>query len=264
MRSETATQHAHLWRSLGWGGFYGFVLAAWAGIFLMSASLPGGMLANLSQPGFWSAICTAAAEADPLALFAMWVLMSAAMMAPTLVPALATWDDMTATGAATGAGFFALIAGYMAVWLGFSAIAAGAQAWLSARGLVAGDGASLSWWLTAALLITAGAYQFSRLKHACLSKCRRPLMFFMQYWKPGLPAAAGMGLRLGVVCMACCWALMALGFIGGTMNLVWMGLATAFMVLEKLPDIGRWLTRPAGVVLLAGGAYAVARATGTV
>jgi len=64
--------------------------------------------------------------------------------------------------------------------------------------------------------------------------------------------------------MVCCWALMALGFIGGTMNLVWMGLATAFMVLEKLPDIGRWLTRPAGFVLFAGGAYAVARATGTV
>jgi predicted metal-binding membrane protein len=55
--------------------------------------------------------------------------------------------------------------------------------------------------------------------------------------------------------MACCWALMALGFVGGTMNLVWMGLATAFMVLEKLPDIGRWLTRPAGVLLVAAGLY---------
>jgi len=264
MRSEAAAQHAHLWRSLSWGGFYGFVLAAWAGIFLMSASLPGGLLANVSQPGFWAAICTAAGEANPLALFAMWALMSAAMMAPTLVPALATWDDMTATGAATGSGFVALIAGYMAVWLGFSAAGAAAQGWLSSQGLVSVNGASLSWWLTAALLLAAGAYQFSRLKEACLSKCRRPLMFFMQHWKPGALAAAGMGVRLGVVCMACCWALMALGFIGGTMNLVWMGLATAFMVLEKLPDIGRWLTRPAGAVLIAGGVYAVARATAIV
>ena len=264
MRSEAATQHAHLWRSLSWGGFYGFVLAAWTGIFLMSASLPGGLLANVSQPGLWASLCTAASEANPLALFAMWALMSAAMMAPTLVPALATWDDMTATGAANGTGFAALIAGYMAVWLGFSAAGAAAQGWLSSQGLVAANGASLSWWLTAALLLAAGAYQFSRLKEACLSKCRRPLMFFMQYWKPGAPAAFGMGARLGVVCMACCWALMALGFIGGTMNLVWMGLATAFMVLEKLPDIGRWLTRPAGVVLLAGGVYAITRATGIV
>ena len=264
MRSEAAAQHAHLRRSLSWGGFYGFVLVAWAGIFLMSASLPGGLLANVSQPGFWASLCTAASEADPIALFAMWALMSAAMMAPTLVPALATWDDMTATGAASNGGFFALIAGYMAVWLGFSAAGAMAQGWLSSLGLISTNGASLSWWLTAALLLAAGAYQFSRLKEACLSKCRRPLMFFMQYWKPGAVAAAGMGVRLGVVCMACCWALMALGFIGGTMNLVWMGLATAFMVLEKLPDIGRWLTRPAGALLIAGGVYALVRATGLV
>lgn len=260
MRSEAASSLA-LWRSVTWGGFYAFVLAAWAGIFLMSASLPGGLLANVSQPGFWAAICTAAAEADPLALFAMWALMSAAMMAPTLVPALATYDDMTETGAASGAGFAALVAGYIAVWLGFSFAGAGAQAWLSSQGYVTLNGASASWWLTAALLLAAGAYQFSSLKEACLSKCRRPLMFFMQYWKPGPVAALSMGVRLGVVCMACCWALMALGFIGGTMNLIWMGAATAFMVLEKLPDIGRWLTRPAGAALIAGGVYALARAT---
>ncbi len=260
MRSEVVAQSG-LWRSLSWAGFYGFVLAAWAGIFLMSANLPGGLLANVSQPGFWSALCTAAAEANPLALFAMWAVMSAAMMAPTLVPALATYDDMTATGAADQAGFGALIAGYIVVWLGFSAIAAGLQAWLSSLGMVTASGASASWGFTAALLLVAGAWQFSRLKEACLSKCRRPLMFFMQHWKPGPLAAAGMGVRLGTVCLACCWALMLLGFVGGTMNLVWMGLATAFMVLEKLPDIGRWLSRPAGGLLIAGGVYALFRAT---
>ncbi len=260
MRSEVIAQSG-LWRSLSWGGFYGFVLAAWAGIFLMSANLPGGLLANVSQPGFWSALCSAAAEADPLALVAMWALMSAAMMAPTLVPALATYDDMTATGAADQAGFGALIAGYIAVWLGFSAIAAGLQAWLSSLGVVTASGASASWGFTAVLLLVAGAWQFSRLKEACLSKCRRPLMFFMEHWKPGPLAAAGMGVRLGIVCLACCWALMLLGFVGGTMNLVWMGLATAFMVLEKLPDVGRWLSRPAGGLLIAGCVYALFRAT---
>jgi len=260
MRSEVIAQSG-LWRSLSWGGFYGFVLAAWAGIFLMSANLPGGLLANVSQPGFWSALCSAAAEADPLALVAMWALMSAAMMAPTLVPALATYDDMTATGAADQAGFGALIAGYIAVWLGFSAIAAGLQAWLSSLGVVTASGASASWGFTAVLLLVAGAWQFSRLKEACLSRCRRPLMFFMEHWKPGPLAAAGMGVRLGIVCLACCWALMLLGFVGGTMNLVWMGLATAFMVLEKLPDVGRWLSRPAGGLLIAGGVYALFRAT---
>ena len=259
MRSE-AVANSGLWRSLSWGGFYGLVLAAWTAIFLMSANLPGGLLANVSQPGFWSALCIAAAEANPWALFAMWAVMSAAMMAPTLVPALSTYDDMAATGAANTAGFAALIAGYLAVWLGFSAIAAGLQAWLSSLSVVTAGGASASWGFTALLLLIAGAYQFSRFKEACLSKCRRPLMFFMQYWKPGPLAAAGLGLRLGAVCLGCCWALMLLGFVGGAMNLVWMGLATAFMVLEKLPDIGRWLTRPAGVVLIAAGAFALFRA----
>ena len=242
-------------RALSWGVFYALVLLSWSCIFLMTAHLPGGLLSNLSQPGFWSALCTSAAEANPLALFAMWALMSAAMMAPTLVPALSTYDDMTATGAANTAGFAALLAGYLAVWLGFSAAGAAAQAALSSWGLVSQSGASASAWLTAGLLLVAGAYQFSPLKEACLSKCRRPLMFFMQYWTPGPAGALRMGVRLGVVCMACCWALMALGFVGGTMNLVWMGAATSFMVLEKLPDIGRWLTRPAGVLLLLAGLY---------
>ena len=261
MKSDVLTSLSSA-RALGWGGFYTLVLLAWTGIFIMTAHLPGGLLSNLSQPGFWSALCTSAAEANPLALFAMWALMSAAMMAPTLVPALSTYDDMTATGAANGTGFAALVAGYLAVWLGFSAAGASAQAALSSWGLVTQSGASASAWLTAGLLLVAGAYQFSSLKEACLSKCRRPLMFFMQYWTPGPAGALRMGVRLGVVCMACCWALMALGFVGGTMNLVWMGAATAFMVLEKLPDIGRWLTRPAGAMLLLAGLYWLAAAIG--
>ena len=71
----------------------------------------------------------------------------------------------------------------------------------------------------------------------------------------GAVGGAVMGARIGIYCVGCCWVLMLLGLVGGTMNLVWMGLATAFMVLEKLPDIGRWLTWPAGVLLVAAGLY---------
>nr|MDA3856947.1 DUF2182 domain-containing protein [Roseovarius sp.] len=55
--------------------------------------------------------------------------------------------------------------------------------------------------------------------------------------------------------LGCCWALMALAVVGGVMNIAFMGLATLIMVLEKLPDLGRWLTRPLGVALLAGAAW---------
>jgi len=106
--------------------------------------------------------------------------------------------------------------------------------------------------MSGGLLMLAGAYQFSALKAACLAKCRAPLTFFMQHWEEG---AWRNGLRLGLVCLGCCWALMALAFVGGVMNLAFMGLATAIMVIEKLPDLGRWLTRPLGGVLLAGGLW---------
>jgi predicted metal-binding membrane protein len=74
----------------------------------------------------------------------------------------------------------------------------------------------------------------------------------MQYWDEG---ALRNGVRLGLVCLGCCWALMLLAFVGGVMNLAFMGLATVIMILEKLPDIGRWLTRPLGVGLLAASAW---------
>ncbi len=87
-----------------------------------------------------------------------------------------------------------------------------------------------------------------------------PLTYFMERWAPGLRQSLWMGLHLGVYCLGCCWALMALAFVGGTMNLIWMGAATLFMVLEKLPEIGKPLTRPAGALLLGSSGLVMAMA----
>jgi predicted metal-binding membrane protein len=144
--------------------------------------------------------------------------------------------------------------------MGFSAMGAGAQILLSQAGWLAPDGTSLSPWLTASLLIAAGIYQLSTVKAACLAKCRHPLVFFLQYWKPGPAPAFAMGLRLGAYCVGCCWVLMSLGFIGGATNLLWMGAATLFMTFEKLPGIGTRLTGPAGLLLLAAGAWGAVQA----
>ena len=247
------------WRLLFWVGFYAAVVRAWVALFLMvraaglPAPLPGGAAAE-----FWASLCLAASEADPLALFAMWTVMSAAMMLPTFVPALRTYGDLQAVQASDATGMAALVAGYGAVWLGFSALAAAAQLALSRAGALAPDGTLLLPWLNVALLAAAGVYQFSAMKAACLSKCRHPLMFFMEHWKPGPAAALRMGARLGAFCLGCCWMLMLLGFVGGAMNLLWMGAATLFMICEKLPGLGRWLTQPAGLALLAGAALVAA------
>ena len=227
-----------------WLGFFALILLAWGGIFAQVAQAPIGL---------WGVLCTTAAAAGFFDLWAMWALMAAAMMLPTFVPALRTFVNMGAAGATRPIDSVALVTGYALVWVLGAALGATAQMALSRVGMLAQDGSSLSVWLTTALLIAAGLYQLSILKAACLAKCRMPLTYFMGRWAPGLPRAFRMGAELGLICFGCCWALMALAFVGGTMSLVWMGLATLFMVLEKLPEIGRPLTRPAGFALIGAG-----------
>lgn len=235
-----------------WIGLYAAILAAWAVLWAMAAASAPGGLADIYGAAFWEALCAPAADAAGLGrLWAMWALMGAAMMAPTALPAFATYEDL---GHAAPTRFWALAGGYLAVWAGFAAFAALAQTGLWQVGLLDPLGASTSAALTGVLLALAGLYQFSPLKEACLSRCRAPLSFFMAHWNDG---PWRMGLRLGAVCLGCCWALMALAFVGGTMNLGFMALGMMLMALEKLP-MGRVLTRPLGALLLAAAALVAA------
>ncbi|OAN75474.1 metal-binding protein [Jannaschia sp. EhC01] len=233
-----------------WLTLFGVILAGWVTLYLMA--LPADLRAAGALYGtdFLVALCTLTPDAAGFArITAMWMLMSAAMMAPTALPAFATYDDL---GRTTGTNFSALVGGYLAIWGGFSVLAAGLQFLLFQAELVSAFGDSRSTQLSAVLLLLAGAYQFTPLKEACLSKCRAPLTFFMSHWDEG---PFRNGLRLGAVCLGCCWALMLLAFVGGVMNLVFMGLATLIMVFEKLPDVGRILTRPLGAALIGGGLW---------
>ena len=238
-----------------WLGLFALILAAWAALYAMTLDMPpAGLAADI-----WASLCGGPMTASYPVLFAMWALMAAAMMLPTFIPALRTFLSLGHAGATRTSDAVMLVCGYALVWLGFAALAAAAQQTLAEFGLLTPDGKSLSRWLSAALLLAAGLYQFSMLKAACLAKCRMPLTFFMERWTPGMARALRMGSELGLACLGCCWALMALAFVGGTMNLIWMGAATLFMALEKLPDIGRPLTRPIGAALiLAAGVTALA------
>src|SRR6056297_3418993 len=242
---------------LHWLALYALILGAWGLLYAMAlpADLREG--AVIYGADFLRSLCIVTPDAAGFARIAlMWALMSAAMMAPTALPAFATYEDLSHTGETR---FGALVGGYMAVWLGFSVFAAALQMALFQAGLVSAFGDSRSGLLSAGLLAMAGLYQFSEIKEACLSKCRAPLTFFMQHWEEG---PWRNGLRLGAVCLGCCWALMLLAFVGGVMNIAFMGLATVIMVIEKLPDLGRWLTRPLGYALLAGaGAMALGAVT---
>ncbi len=218
-----------------WLALYAGLGAAWIAVFAMTTDT--GLATALRD------ICRLpVAAVGPGGALAMWLVMSAAMMLPTALPAFATHDEIADAHGTGGGGW--LVAGYVTVWIGFSTVAALVQTSMGPP-----DGP----WLAAGLLILAGAYQFSALKDACLSKCRRPLTFFMGHWDEG---PWRMGLRLGAVCLGCCWALMALGLIGGAMSLGFMALATMLMTLEKLSR-GAFVPRAIGLACLTGAGYLI-------
>jgi len=180
--------------------------------------------------------------------------MMAAMMLPTLVPTLRAYEDLIASANGSRAGWLGVLLGYFAVWVGFATLIAAVQVALLGAGIVDALGIATSLWIAAALLIVVGAFQFTRLKQVCHGVCHAPMAYFLGHWRTGFGGGLRMGLALGVYCVGCCWGFMALGFVGGVMSLAWMGLATLFMVIEKLPQVGHRVTRPMGGVLMAAGA----------
>ncbi|MGB7317383.1 MAG: DUF2182 domain-containing protein [Planktotalea sp.] len=232
-----------------WIALFACILAAWVVLYAMALPSDLRAMSQLYGANFWASLCVVTPDAAGFVrVVLMWALMSAAMMAPTALPAFATYDDLSNTEARTD--FGQLVLGYIVVWIGFSILAGAAQMLLFTAGLLDPLGQSLSRMLSGALLIGAGLYQFTPMKEACLSKCRRPMTFFMQHWDEG---PLRNGVRLGLVCIGCCWALMLLAFVGGVMNILFMGLATLIMVFEKLPDLGRYITKPLGRALVLGG-----------
>lgn len=229
---------------------YGIIGAAWIALYAMSIPPDLREASRLFGAEFLAALCTVTPDIAGLGrVTLMWLVMATAMMLPTALPAFAAYDDIRRAGAKTN--LTALVGGFLTVWAGFSLVAAALQMALFRLDLVSPYGDSRSIWLSAALLALAGGYQFSAIKESCLRACRSPMAFFMQDWDRG---AWRNGLHLGAMCIGCCWALMLLAFVGGVLSLAFMCLATVIMTLEKLPDIGRWLSLPLGVALLAGSA----------
>lgn len=219
------------------------VLLAWT--WLLAWQMPAGepmagMPDMMMAPEPWT-------TAYLLSAFAMWALMMVAMMLPSASPMIllhARIDRGTAAERTRDSLLFA--AAYLAVWTGFSALAALSQAMLIGGGLVSAAGLALSSKaLAGALLIAAALWQLSPAKAACLEQCQSPVQFVMRYWQPGAAGAVRLGLRHGLFCLGCCWSLMLLLFVGGVMNLAWVALLAALVFAEKLAPpawrIGRWL-----------------------
>jgi predicted metal-binding membrane protein len=233
-----------------------FAMALCLAAILSVSALTLWMSADVSVAGWLGALCRPAADAGFAPVAALWLAMTLAMMIPTAAPMISTYLDIAEAAAAKEmriASPLWLASGYGAVWIAFAFAAAFVQ-WTV---LSAGTSAELDGASAGVLLIGAGAYQFTGLKHACLSKCRAPMSYFLAHWSDRPQGVLRMGIDQGLNCFGCCWALMTLSFVAGLMNIVWMGLIGAIMVLEKSLPEPRPLSYGLGVGLIGAGLYMV-------
>ena len=195
-------------------------------------------------------------------LFAMWEVMMAGMMLPSAAPALFLYGGVirrSGEAERANAHVYAFAGGYLLVWTGYSLLATVLQRllahWLLLTPMMdardAGFGGSL--------LVVAGIYQFTPFKRACLASCRNPVEFIVHHWRPGVWGGFYLGAAHGLYCLGCCWALMMLLFVGGVMNLWWIGALTVFVLLEKAAPFGEKGGRYSGFAIGCAGAWMLAR-----
>ena len=188
-------------------------------------------------------------------VFLMWTLMTLVMMSTTAVPVLMSLRSIASN--ASQQIWWAFVFGYAVIWLGFALAASSLQLAIAELNLFDSQN-GLNKILSGGLLITAGLYQFSSLKQKCQSECVAPMQFFIRHWRDGVNGSFKMGLRHGVTCVGCCWALMLLAFVGGLTNIWFMVLSATVMAIEKFPVIGRRITLPLGVLIIVWGVAVLA------
>jgi predicted metal-binding membrane protein len=224
------------------------------GYLLAGAGIDTGMADMPMDPEPWS-------PAQALLMFAMWWVMMIAMMVPSAAPTILLFAAIKRRQAAAENPVIAswlFLAGYLVIWAGFSVVAVSVQWGLEQSGLLSGMMASTSSMLAGIILLVAGLYQFTPIKRACLRYCQSPLLFLSSYWQPDGLGALRMGFRHGGYCVGCCWFLMALLFVVGVMNLVWIAAVAIYVAFEKLLPRSEWISRAAGVVLIVAGGVVLA------
>jgi predicted metal-binding membrane protein len=196
-------------------------------------------------------------------VFLMWAVMMVGMMAPSAAPMILMYARVGRQGTIAGkplaaTGWFA--AGYLLTWIGFSLVATLVQWVLEREALLDERMTSASTTLGAVVLIAAGVYQWTPLKDVCLAQCRTPFGFLIRHggFRGDVAGCVGLGLRHGAYCVGCCWILMALLFVIGVMNVLWIALLALLVLVEKLTPWGRLVARAAGVACVAAGVWLLA------
>ncbi|MCZ6656119.1 MAG: DUF2182 domain-containing protein [Gammaproteobacteria bacterium] len=227
-------------------------LGAWGYIALLAfemGSSAGPLMAAMPRSFGWGLT-------DFLFMFAMWTVMMIAMMLPSAVPMILLFEKVGQRRASHNRSAVApsvFMVGYLVVWVVFSLAATLLNGLFHGSGLLTSVMGRATPLVAGGLLIAAGFFQWTPLKHACLEHCRSPIGFLMAYWQDGHAGALRMGVHHGMYCVGCCWLLMALLFVLGVMNVAWIAVLAAFVLLEKIVPQGVILSRVTGVFLVLWG-----------
>jgi predicted metal-binding membrane protein len=212
----------------------------------------------VAMPGMEMGVLRPWRAFDFALMFAMWSVMMVGMMLPAATPMALLYAQVVRKAARDGSVLpptAVFIAGYLSAWALFSIAATSAQWGLETAALLSPLLVANSPRLGAGLLISAGVYQLTPWKGACLSRCRDPVHFFATHFRPGVRGALRLGFRYGLYCLGCCWLLMGLLFVGGVMNLLWIAALSVFVLAEKVIPLGASGGRVAGVLMIGVGAW---------
>ncbi|WP_199318755.1 DUF2182 domain-containing protein [Leptolyngbya sp. FACHB-541] len=258
--SNTSTQSRPLLQSVltlnpGITLVWAMVLVSWSLIIL--AALTG------NEHLFHPTMATTQPTVQKLLVFLLaWLVMTIAMMLPTSLPLITLFMQVSQKQSQPRSLLAVFLSAYAAIWIGFAIV------------LLIGDWAIHHWldrwhWLhqhpgaiAGSTLLIAGAFQFSSLKEQCMSVCRHPMSFLTHHYQRGLKAAWNLGLRHGLYCLGCCWALMLVMFGVGVAHLTWMVALTGIMLFEKTTRWGKAIAPFVGIALLASALLALVLPSG--
>ena len=235
---------------------------AWVYLLRLAAdnAMPGMDAADMGMlmpPRAWT-------SADIGFVLLMWIVMMVGMMTPSAAPMILLYARVGRQAALQGKPFAAMgwfAAGYLCAWTGFSVAATSVQWLLERLALLSPMMTSTSIYFNGIILIAIGIYQWTPWKYACLAQCQAPFSFIQRHG--GFRPEAMRSLRLGVVhgayCVGCCWALMALLFVGGVMNTLWIASIALLVLAEKMLPVARFIPRLTGLACIVGGVWLLSR-----
>jgi predicted metal-binding membrane protein len=247
-------------RTIVLAGLAAVTLVGWAYLVYLALGMNAmetmDMAPDMAMPQMqsWGAV-------ELLLLLVMWAVMMVAMMVPSVAPLVlmfAQANRQKGSSRVVGSAVILLL-GYLLAWSGFSLFASLMQWLLHSVALLSPMMATTSSIFGGLLLVAAGIFQFTPLKRACLVRCRSPLGFLMSNWREGQWGAFVMGLKHGAYCVGCCWMLMALLFVAGVMNLLWIVTIAVFVLVEKVAPRGNLIGGLVGAALIVTGIALIVR-----